>query len=84
MNRLYEIRARLEQFFFKPCSLLPITLIRNYNGYNWIFLTEVDEKIVENTNGNFLYSNGYEGKNIDTPLLMSSITKLFTTTCICI
>ncbi|KEK22687.1 serine hydrolase domain-containing protein [Bacillus gaemokensis] len=37
---------------------------------------------VENTNGDFSYSNGYGGKNIDTPLLMASITKLFTTTCI--
>ncbi|AIF45290.1 serine hydrolase [Virgibacillus sp. SK37] len=37
---------------------------------------------VENTNGDFSYSNGYEGKGRDTPFLMASITKLFTTTCI--
>lgn len=40
--------------------------------------------LVENINGDFLYSNGYGEKNIDTPLLMASITKLFTTTCILI
>ena len=32
----------------------------------------------------FHISFGYGGKNIDTPLLMASITKLFTTTCILI
>lgn len=37
---------------------------------------------VENTSGNFSYGNGYGGKSIDSPLLMASITKLFTTTCI--
>lgn len=37
---------------------------------------------VENSNGDFSYSNGYGGKDIDSPLLMASITKLFTTTCI--
>lgn len=37
---------------------------------------------VENTNGDFSYSKGYGGKDIDSPLLMASITKLFTTTCI--
>lgn len=40
--------------------------------------------LVENTDGDFSYSNGYGGKDIDTPLLMASITKLFTTTCILI
>lgn len=38
--------------------------------------------LVENTEGTFSYSNGYGGKDIDSPLLMASITKLFTTTCI--
>jgi CubicO group peptidase (beta-lactamase class C family) len=38
--------------------------------------------LVENTRGDFSYSNGYGGKNINSPLLMASITKLFTTTCI--
>ncbi|WP_313640306.1 serine hydrolase domain-containing protein [Paenibacillus sp.] len=37
---------------------------------------------VENTNGDFSYSKGYGGNDIDSPLLMASITKLFTTTCI--
>lgn len=37
---------------------------------------------VENTNGDFSYSKGYGGKDIDSPLLMASITKLFTTACI--
>lgn len=37
---------------------------------------------VENTNGDFSYSNGYGGKDLNSPLLMASITKLFTTTCI--
>ncbi|OAB38387.1 serine hydrolase domain-containing protein [Paenibacillus glacialis] len=37
---------------------------------------------VENTSGDFSYSKGYGGKELDSPLLMASITKLFTTTCI--
>ncbi|OMD42113.1 serine hydrolase domain-containing protein [Paenibacillus odorifer] len=37
---------------------------------------------VENTNGDFSYSKEYGGKGVDSPLLMASITKLFTTTCI--
>lgn len=37
---------------------------------------------IENADGDISYSNGYGGKDIDTPLLMASITKLFTTTCI--
>ncbi|MNO33036.1 D-alanyl-D-alanine carboxypeptidase precursor [compost metagenome] len=37
---------------------------------------------VENTNSDFSYSKGYGGRDIDSPLLMASITKLFTTTCI--
>jgi CubicO group peptidase (beta-lactamase class C family) len=37
---------------------------------------------VENTNGDFSYSKEYGGKGMDSPLLMASITKLFTTTCI--
>lgn len=38
--------------------------------------------LVENTTGDFSYTKGYGGKDIDSPLLMASITKLFTTTCI--
>jgi D-alanyl-D-alanine carboxypeptidase len=37
---------------------------------------------VENTDGDFSYSKGYGGKDMDSPMLMASITKLFTTTCI--
>lgn len=37
---------------------------------------------LENTNGSFSYKNEYGDKNIDSPLLMASITKLFTTTLI--
>ncbi|WP_339254252.1 serine hydrolase domain-containing protein [Sporosarcina sp. FSL W8-0480] len=37
---------------------------------------------IQNTNGDFSYKNEYGGKSIDSPLLMASITKLFTTTCI--
>lgn len=39
---------------------------------------------LENTKGDFSNICEYGGKNIDTPLLMASITKLFTTTCILI
>ncbi|MDR7855220.1 serine hydrolase domain-containing protein [Tissierella sp.] len=40
--------------------------------------------LIENTNGEFSFSKGYGGKELNTPLLMASITKLFTTTCILI
>src|SRR5690625_1317728 len=40
--------------------------------------------LVENANGDFSHSKEYGGKDIDTPLLMASITKLFTTTCVSI
>jgi CubicO group peptidase (beta-lactamase class C family) len=39
---------------------------------------------IQNRNGDFSYKNEYGGKSIDSPLLMASITKLFTTTCILI
>ena len=39
---------------------------------------------IENTNGDFSYKNDYGHKHLDSPLLMASITKLFTTTCILI
>ena len=38
--------------------------------------------LVENSNGDVSYSIGYGGKNVDTPFLIASITKLLTTTCI--
>lgn len=38
--------------------------------------------LAEDMNGDFSHSNGYGGKNLDTPFLMASITKLLTTTCI--
>ncbi len=37
---------------------------------------------VENTKGDFSFYQGYDGKDIDSPMLMASITKLFTTACI--
>lgn len=37
--------------------------------------------LIENSSGDFSYSKGYE-RDIDTLMLMASITKLFTTTCI--
>ncbi|MGM8365510.1 serine hydrolase domain-containing protein [Virgibacillus sp. W0181] len=38
--------------------------------------------LVENMEGDFSYSKGYGGKDVDSPILMASITKLFTSTCI--
>lgn len=40
--------------------------------------------LIESADGAFSFSKGYGGKEIDTPFLMASITKLFTTTCILI
>jgi|SRR5690625_94041 len=37
---------------------------------------------VENTTGDFSYSNEYGEKNLNTPFVIASVTKLFTTTCI--
>ncbi len=37
---------------------------------------------VENTQGDFSYNKGYGGKDINSPFVIASITKLFTTTCI--
>ena len=39
---------------------------------------------IENSNGDFSYKNDYGDKHVDSPLLMASITKLFTTACILI
>ena len=38
--------------------------------------------LIENTNGDFSFSKGCGGKELNSPILMASITKLFTTTCI--
>lgn len=40
--------------------------------------------LIESANGKFSFCKGYGGKEIDSPFLMASITKLFTTTCILI
>lgn len=40
--------------------------------------------LIEDTKGTYSYQNSYGGKELDSPLLMASITKLFTTTCILI
>lgn len=37
---------------------------------------------IESKNGEFKFSKGYGGKTIDTPIVIASITKLFTTVCI--
>jgi CubicO group peptidase (beta-lactamase class C family) len=39
---------------------------------------------IEDSNGKLSYKNSYGGKDINSPFLMASITKLFTTTCILI
>ncbi len=39
--------------------------------------------LMENASGDFMYSQEY-GRNLDTPMLMASVTKLFTTTCVLI
>ncbi|MEK4062470.1 MULTISPECIES: serine hydrolase domain-containing protein [Paenibacillus] len=40
--------------------------------------------LIESTNEDFSFSKGYGGKELNSPLLMASITKLFTTACILI
>ena len=40
--------------------------------------------LIENTSGEFSFVKTYGGKELNSPLLMASITKLFTTTCILI
>lgn len=59
------------------------------NGFEKVFDKTVASKqvhegicYIENGPGDFLWSKGYGGKELETPLLMASITKLFTTTCI--
>lgn len=37
---------------------------------------------VENTQGDFSWSKGYGGRSIDSPMVLTSVSKLFTTTCI--
>ena len=37
---------------------------------------------IENTNGSFQWFMEYGGKTINSPMVLASITKLFTTTCI--
>lgn len=57
-------------------------LERSFN--KMIASNQIHEAVVfvENSNGEFSFSRGYGGKDIDSPLLMASITKMFTTTCI--
>lgn len=38
--------------------------------------------LIENSNGSFFHMKEYGNKKIDSPFIMASITKLFTTTCI--
>ncbi|WP_312644994.1 serine hydrolase [Hydrogenoanaerobacterium sp.] len=37
---------------------------------------------IENTEGNFSWSKGYGGRSLDSPMVLTSVSKLFTTTCI--
>ncbi len=37
---------------------------------------------VENTQGDFVWSKGHGGRSIDSPIVLTSVSKLFTTTCI--
>jgi CubicO group peptidase (beta-lactamase class C family) len=37
---------------------------------------------VENTSGDFSWNRGYGGRTVDSPMILASVTKLFTTTCI--
>lgn len=59
--------------------------------YNKVFEKTMKNKqihesvlLIENFSGDFSYHLVYGGKKLDTPILMTSITKLFTTTCILI
>ena len=47
---------------------------------------EINEGImlIENTNGDYSFDKEYGGMSLDSPFIMASITKLFTTTCILI
>lgn len=40
--------------------------------------------LIESANGDFSFCKGYGGKEVDSPVLMASITKLFTAACILI
>lgn len=62
------------------CILQRIEKVFNKN----IVSNQIYEAVlfIENTNGDFSYSKGYGNKDIDSPLIMGSITKLLTTTCI--
>jgi len=61
---------------------LPRKLEKIFN--KCIVSNQINEAVlfVQNTSGDFSYSKGYGGQDIDSPLLMASITKLLTTTCI--
>lgn len=37
---------------------------------------------IENTSGDFSWSKGHGGRDIDSPMILTSVSKLFTTTCI--
>ncbi|MCL2485782.1 MAG: beta-lactamase family protein [Endomicrobia bacterium] len=39
---------------------------------------------IENTSGNFTYNRGYGGKDLNSPFVIASVTKLFTTACVLI
>lgn len=62
-----------------------------YNKFEEVFdkttsLKSIHEGVllIENSEGDFSFSKGYGGREIDSPMAMASITKMFTATCILI
>ena len=58
------------------------TLQKIFNGTLKSSLIHEAVLFVENTSGDFSESFGYGGRDIDTPMLMASITKMLTTACV--
>ncbi len=67
----------------------PAQRARNEAGFELVFHKLTASKMiyecsmhVENTNGDFIWSKGYGGRTVDSPMVLTSVSKLFTTTCI--
>lgn len=63
--------------------------MNNHAGYDKVFQKIVASRqihecicLIENGKGDYRWSRGYGGRELETPFLMASITKLFTTACI--
>ncbi len=63
--------------------------MRSYSKFEKVFDKTMASKLVhegicliENSAGDFSWNKGYGGKELETPFLMASVTKLFTTACI--